>query len=89
MGRVESKVAIVTGGALGIGKASCLLLAKEGARVAVTDILEKEGKEVAKEIKTAGGMAEFWRLDVTDEKAVKKVFADIDREFGKIDVLGQ
>jgi len=87
MGRVEGKVAVVTGGALGIGKASCLLLAKEGARVAVTDILEKEGKEAAKEIKTAGGMAEFWRLDVTDEKAVKKVFADIDREFGKVDVL--
>jgi len=87
MGRVEGKVAIVTGGALGIGEASCILLAKEGARVAVTDILEKEGQKVTQEIKKAGGVAEFWHLDVSNEKEVKKVFGDIDNKFGKIDVL--
>jgi NAD(P)-dependent dehydrogenase (short-subunit alcohol dehydrogenase family) len=87
MGRVEGKVAIVTGGALGIGKASCLFLAKEGAKIAVTDILKKEGEEVANEIKDSGRMAEFWHLDVSNEKEVKKVFADIDKKFGKIDVL--
>jgi NAD(P)-dependent dehydrogenase (short-subunit alcohol dehydrogenase family) len=87
MGRVEGKVAIVTGGALGIGKASSLLLAKEGAQVAVTDILDKEGQEVVKEIKNNGGVAFFWHLDVSNEKEVQKVFADIHNKLGKIDVL--
>jgi NAD(P)-dependent dehydrogenase (short-subunit alcohol dehydrogenase family) len=87
MGRVEGKVAIVTGGALGIGKASSLLLAKEGAQVAVTDILDKEGQVVVKEIKNNGGVALFWHLDVSNEKEVQKVFADIHNKLGKIDVL--
>ncbi|MGB9772566.1 MAG: SDR family NAD(P)-dependent oxidoreductase [Bacteroidota bacterium] len=87
MGRIEGKVAIVTGGALGIGRATCLLLAKEGAKVAVTDIIEKESQEVVDEIKRFGGVAKFWRLDVTNEKEVAQVFADIAREFGRVDVL--
>lgn len=87
MGRVEGKVAVVTGGALGIGKATCLLLAKEDAQVAVTDILDKEGEEVVKKIKNNGGVALFWHLDVSNEKEVQKTFADINNKFGKIDVL--
>lgn len=87
MGRVEGKVAIVTGGSLGIGKATCLLLAKEGAKVAVTDILDKEGQEVVDKIKGSAGVAKFWHLDVSNEEKVGKVFADINKTFGKIDVL--
>jgi len=87
MGRVEGKVAIVTGGALGIGKASCVLLAKEGARVAVTDVLYKEGQEFTKQLQSKGGLAEFWHLDVSDEKEIEKVFAEINKKFRKIDVL--
>jgi len=87
MGRVEGKVAIVTGGALGIGRAICKVLAKEGAKVAVTDVRDREGKEVVDEIKAAGGIAKFWHLDVTNEEEVKEVFADVAKEFGKIDVL--
>jgi NAD(P)-dependent dehydrogenase (short-subunit alcohol dehydrogenase family) len=87
MNRVEGKVAIVTGGALGIGQASCILLAKEGAKVAVTDILDKEGQKVVDEIKGFGGVAKLWHLDVSKEKEVQNVFADIHRAFGKIDVL--
>jgi len=87
MGRVENKVAIVTGGSLGIGKASCMLLAREGAKVAVTDILDKEGQKVAEEIKNFGGIAKFWHLDVSNEKEVEKVFADIHKTFDRIDVL--
>jgi NAD(P)-dependent dehydrogenase (short-subunit alcohol dehydrogenase family) len=87
MGRVENKVAIVTGGALGIGKSACLLLAKEGAKVAVTDILDQEGQRVVNEIKESKGIAEFWHLDVSKEEEVRKVFADIYKTFGKIDVL--
>ena len=48
--RVEKKVVVVTGGALGIGRETCSLLAKEGARVAVTDILDKEGQELVEVI---------------------------------------
>jgi NAD(P)-dependent dehydrogenase (short-subunit alcohol dehydrogenase family) len=87
MGRVEGRVAIVTGGALGIGKACCLLLAKEGAKVAVTDILDQEGQKLANQIKSSGGVAEFWHLDVSNEKEVQKSFANINGEFGKIDIL--
>ena len=87
MGRVEGKAAIVTGGALGIGKASCFLLAKEGAKVAVTDVLHKEGQELAKQIQNTGGLAEFWHLDVSDEREVKKVFGEVHKKFGRIDVL--
>ncbi len=87
MGRVENKVAIVTGGALGIGQSACLFLAKEGAKVAVTDILDQEGQRVVNEIKGSGGVAKFWHLDVSKEDEVRKVFVDIHKTFGKIDVL--
>jgi len=87
MKRLENKVAIVTGGALGIGRAISLIFAKEGARVAVTDLLSQQGKEVANEIQSELGSAEFWPLDVSSEEEVKRTFADIHRRFGKIDIL--
>jgi len=55
MKRAENKVVIVTGGALGIGRETCILLAKEGAKVAVTDVLDEEGKKLADEINHSGG----------------------------------
>jgi len=85
--RVEGKVAVVTGGVLGIGRATSVLLAKEGAKVAVVDIKDAEGQDVVDEIAAFGGTAKFWHLDTTKENEVKSVFADIAREFGKIDVL--
>lgn len=87
MNRVEGKVAIVTGGSLGIGKASCLLLAREGAKVAVTDIKDDEGEQVVAEINDVGGTAQYWHLDTSDEDNVSKVFADVRGRFGQIDVL--
>jgi NAD(P)-dependent dehydrogenase (short-subunit alcohol dehydrogenase family) len=84
MNRVENKVVIVTGGALGIGRETCLLLAKEGAKVAVTDVLVKEGQDLTEEINKSGGVAKFWHLDVTDEKEVEKVYAEVVKEFGKL-----
>ena len=60
MGRVEGKVAVVTGGALGLGKATCQVLAKEGATVAVTDTRREEGQQLAQEIESSGGAARFW-----------------------------
>lgn len=87
MGRVDGKVAIVTGGASGIGKASCLLLAKEGAKVAVADINDEAGKKVVSEIEGDGGVAQYWHVNVSDEKEVAQAFQDIYGKFGKIDVM--
>lgn len=87
MKRVEGKTAVVTGGALGIGRAISIVLAREGARVAVTDIRDEEGQEVAEEIREFGGRAQYWRVDTTEEKVVSRVFAEIAEEFGSLDVL--
>jgi len=87
MERVKDKVAIVTGGALGIGRSACNLLAREGAKVAVTDILDDQGKEVVDAIETAGGTAEYWHLNVANEAEVEKVCIGVKEKFGKIDVL--
>ncbi|MBD3336244.1 MAG: glucose 1-dehydrogenase [Candidatus Eisenbacteria bacterium] len=87
MGRVDGKVAVVTGGALGIGRAACRVLAAEGAKTAITDIKDDEGRKVVEEIKSAGGTARYWHLDVGDESSVKKVFAEVENEFGGLDVL--
>jgi NAD(P)-dependent dehydrogenase (short-subunit alcohol dehydrogenase family) len=87
MKRTENKVVIVTGGALGIGRETCLLLAKEGAKIAVTDVLDKEGQALVKEINQSGGEAKFWRLDVSDENEVEKVYAEVVKEFGKLDSI--
>lgn len=87
MNRLQGHIALVTGAALGIGRATALLLAREGAKVAVTDQLDTEREAVVKEILSAGGMAKGWRLDVTDENQVRTVFADIEKTFGPITVL--
>ena len=68
MKRVEEKVVVVTGGASGIGRETCLLLAKEGAKVAVTDILDKKGQELIEKINQSGGTAKFWHLNVQKYK---------------------
>ncbi len=87
MDRVKDKVAIVTGGASGIGQAAAILLAKEGARVAITDIHDEAGKATAGQIAKDGGGAEFWHMNVADEKEVEKVFAEINEKYGKINIL--
>ena len=85
MKRAENKVVIITGGALGIGRETCILLAKEGAKVAVADILDQEGQALVEEIKQSGGEAKFWHLDVSDEREVKKVYDEVVEAFGKLD----
>ncbi len=87
MGRVSGMVAIVTGAALGIGKAAAVMLAKEGAKVAVTDVLDKEMQQTVAEITKAGGTAKAWRLDVSDEGQAKKVFGDVAAAFGGVHIL--
>lgn len=87
MGRVQGKVAVVTGGALGIGLSTCELLAREGAKVAVTDLLDREGRELAQRIAAHGGAAKFWHLDVTRETEVQQVLVEVREAFGPIQVL--
>jgi 3-oxoacyl-[acyl-carrier protein] reductase len=87
MGMLDNKVAIVTGGARGLGEAYCLRLAQEGARVAVADILEKEAGEVAQKIKAAGGQAIAVKVDVTSEEETKRMAEATVKVFGRIDIL--
>jgi len=87
MGRLSGKVAVVTGGALGIGRAVCTLFAREGAKVAVADLLEEEGRGLAEGIRASGGEAVFVRLDVGVEDDVKAAFDEVRMTFGPIDVL--
>ncbi|MGD1118116.1 MAG: glucose 1-dehydrogenase [Dehalococcoidales bacterium] len=87
MNRVKDKAAVVTGSASGIGEATAKLLAAEGAKVAVLDIKDKEGKTVAAGIKKAGGTADFWHADVSKEDEVKQAMAEIYKKYGKLDIL--
>jgi len=85
--RLENKVAIVTGGASGMGAATARLFAREGAKVVVADLLEAEGAAVAKAICDAGGEAHFHKLDVTSEADWTAVVADTVSAYGKVDIL--
>jgi 3(or 17)beta-hydroxysteroid dehydrogenase len=87
MNRVKDKVAIVTGGALGLGKADCILLAREGAKVVVTDIKATEGAEVVAAIHEAGGEALFLEHDVGSEDDWARVVQQTEKRFGRVDVL--
>ena len=87
MDRVKGKVAIITGAASGLGRAAALLLAKEGAKVTVTDINEVNGKEVAEEIRHDGGEAIFMKHDVSNERDWREVIEKTLAEFGKLDIL--
>lgn len=87
MGRVEGKVTVVTGGASGLGRAMALLLAKEGAIVAVTDMRKDEAAQVANEAVEAGGRAQAWEMNTTDEEGIQRVFAEVADAFGPIEVL--
>ena len=87
MGRVEDKVALVTGAGQGIGRATALLLAREGAAVAVTDIDGQAAETVAERIRAGGGRARAWTLDVSVEAEVAAVVAEAGKEFGRLDIL--
>jgi NAD(P)-dependent dehydrogenase (short-subunit alcohol dehydrogenase family) len=87
MQRVRGKIALVTGAGLGLGRAAALMLAREGARVIVTDIKEREGAAVADEIVAAGGEAMFMVHDVASSEAWRRVIAAAISRFGGLDIL--
>ncbi|MYC28767.1 MAG: glucose 1-dehydrogenase [Chloroflexi bacterium] len=85
--RVEGKVALVSGGARGIGAATSKLLAQEGAAVVLADVLEAEGRATEAEIAEAGGRATFMLLDVTDEENWQRVIDATVATYGRLDVV--
>lgn len=87
MPRLQGKIAVVTGGADGIGKATCERFAREGAGVVIADVNESKGTETAKAIAAAGGKVLFVRTDVADETSIKQMVAAAVKSFGKIDIL--
>jgi 3(or 17)beta-hydroxysteroid dehydrogenase len=87
MGRVQGKVALVTGAAKGIGAACALLLAKEGAKVVVSDLDRAAGEAVAAKIVADGGEALFIQQDVTDEASWPAAIAATEARFGALHVL--
>ncbi len=86
-GRLQGKVALLTGAASGIGRASALLFAKEGAAVGVVDVNEKAGKEVAKEITSQGGQAFFIPADVTRAADCEHAVRRAAEKFGALHIL--
>ena len=87
MGQVSGKVAVVTGGASGIGEACSETLAREGAAVLITDIDDALGKEVAQRITKAGGKAYYLRHDVREEAGWPGVIAEAEKRFGRLDIM--
>ena len=86
MKKLKDKVAFVTGGATGIGRATCIALAAEGANVMVTDINKEEGMQTLALIKEGGGNGEFFHLDVSNPEQVNEVVMDIFTKKGALDL---
>jgi NAD(P)-dependent dehydrogenase (short-subunit alcohol dehydrogenase family) len=85
--RLKDKVAIVTGGAHGMGEAEARLFAKEGAAVVIADVLDAMGEAVAADIEASQGRARFIRTDVTSETNWKALIAETVATYGKLDIL--
>lgn len=85
--RLKDKVAIVTGGGSGIGKAACLAFAREGAKVAIGDISPEMAEETAKGIVNQGGEAIGMKVDVRQAADMEKLVSDTVAKFGKLDIM--
>src|SRR6185503_4673833 len=85
--RLTGKVALVTGGASGMGRSEAMIFAHEGAKVAVGDMLEAEGRDVVDHIIKAGGQARFVKVDVTSETDWQAAVQAAVAAFGKLDIL--
>lgn len=87
MSKLQAKTVIVTGGAGGIGGATCRRFAAEGAKVAVFDMNLEAAEKVAAEIRAAGGQAAAFKCDITDRAAVDAAVAATEAQLGPVDVL--
>ncbi|MFM2096491.1 MAG: 2,5-dichloro-2,5-cyclohexadiene,4-diol dehydrogenase [Planctomycetota bacterium] len=85
--RLQGKVALITGGTGGIGRESCLLFAKEGARIVVVDLNDDAGGKLVQEIESSGGEAIYVRADVSNGEACRQMVAAAEAKFGALHVL--
>ena len=85
--RLEGKVALISGGARGMGATEARMFAQEGAKVVIGDVLEEEGRQTEAAINESGGECVFVRLDVTDESAWEQAVSTAVERFGKLDIL--
>src|SRR6185295_13551734 len=85
--RLKDKVAIITGGAHGMGEAEARLFAQEGAAVVIADLMQKEGEAVAADISASQGRALFVQTDVTSEAAWEHLIATTIATYGRLDIL--
>jgi NAD(P)-dependent dehydrogenase (short-subunit alcohol dehydrogenase family) len=87
MGKLDGRVALITGSGSGIGRAAALLFAKEGARVAVADIIVAGGQETVRMIRDSGGAAHFIEVDVSKASGIQRMVKTTVEVFGRVDVL--
>jgi 3-oxoacyl-[acyl-carrier protein] reductase len=85
--KLKDKVALVVGGASGVGRASAVLLAQEGAKVMIADVVKENAEKVAADIKVKGGEASTVKVDFRYEKEVNDMVAVTLKKYGKIDIL--
>lgn len=81
---LKNKVAVITGASGGLGEAMASALSKQGAKIAILDIKEKEGSSLIKKLKTK---SKFYKTDLSNEQKIKETISSIKKDFGKIDVL--
>ena len=87
MNRVLNKVCVITGAALGIGRACALRLSEEGAQLALFDVLDEEGNALAEQLQARGVKARYWHVDVSCEKTVASAMLEVAEHFGALHVL--
>ncbi|MBI4920067.1 SDR family oxidoreductase [Candidatus Azambacteria bacterium] len=87
MFELKNKVALITGARRGMGKSHALALAKQGAKVVITDINQEECQAAADEIKSMGGEAAAFKMDVANAAEVNQVFDEVVKQFGRVDIL--
>ena len=87
MKRLEGRIALITGGASGIGKATAHRFVDEGAKVIISDIQDSLGEAVIKDLLSKGGEATYLHHDVSKEESWKEVISKIDSKYGRLDIL--